>query len=128
MNNSEERAGLGIRCILSSKTTVAGNEEWMRQNNCFMQEEVLQSCKELQDMGKTIILFGQEGQVQGMIAVADTPRPESYKVVQELERSGHEVWMVTGDNIKTAEAVAGQIGIKNIFAGVLPHQKSEKVI
>jgi Cu+-exporting ATPase len=63
----------------------------------------------------------------GAIAVADTLKPESKETVEKLEHMGVAVWMVTGDNARTATAIANQAGISRVAAGVLPHEKADKI-
>ena len=65
--------------------------------------------------------------VKGIIAVADTIKPESLEAVEELHTQGLKVVMLTGDNIQTAESIAAQVNIDKVFAEVLPHEKSEKI-
>ena len=67
------------------------------------------------------------GQTAGLIAVADTVRPESREAVEQLEALGLDVWMLTGDNRATAEAIAREVGIDHVLAEVLPEQKADKV-
>jgi len=81
----------------------------------------------LQAKGVSVVLFALNKILIGAVGISDTPRLEAADVVQYLEAKGLEVWMVTGDNHQTAQAVANQLQIKNVFSEVLPHQKSEKV-
>ncbi len=68
-----------------------------------------------------------DGEDAGLIAVADTPRPESREAVAQMKALGLDVWMLTGDNLATAEAIAREVGIDRILAEVLPDQKSAKI-
>ena len=77
--------------------------------------------------GKTAVLVAIDGILAGVIAVADTLKPESAQAVQQLRALGLDVWMLTGDNRITAMAVARQVGITNVIAEVLPHQKAEQI-
>jgi len=79
------------------------------------------------DMGKTPICLFTEERVLGVLAVADPLRPESKDAILELEKEGIHAYMLTGDNRRTAEAIAKEVGIKQVFAQVLPHQKAEVV-
>ncbi len=82
---------------------------------------------DLEKQGKTVMDLTSGGKTLGLIAVADTIKPESKNTVEALERMGVTVWMVTGDNERTAGAIAKQAGITNILAGVLPDQKEQKI-
>ena len=81
----------------------------------------------LESQGKTVMLLAEGKKLLGLIAVADTVKPEAKGMVTTLRHMGISVWMVTGDNERTANAIARQIGITRIIAGVLPHEKSEKI-
>ncbi|MBI2674136.1 MAG: heavy metal translocating P-type ATPase [Candidatus Yanofskybacteria bacterium] len=83
--------------------------------------------KKLEDEGKTAMILIVEKRIKGVLAVADVLKEESVKAVKILQQSGIDVWMITGDNERTARAIAGQVGIKNIMSEVLPDKKSEKV-
>jgi Cu+-exporting ATPase len=77
--------------------------------------------------GKTVMFLGIDGQAAGIIALADTIKPDADKTVRQLRKMGIEVMMLTGDNRRTAEAIAKQADIDRIFAEVLPEHKAEEV-
>lgn len=81
----------------------------------------------LESQGKTVMLLTTDTDLMGAIAVADTIKPTSKKVVQRLTKMGLEVYMITGDNQRTAQAIAHELGIKNVLAEVLPQDKAAKV-
>lgn len=81
----------------------------------------------LESQGKTVMLLATDNKLIGMIAVADTLRPNSKKVVSILTKMGLAVYMITGDNKRTANAIAAELGIKNVLAEVLPGDKAAKV-
>jgi P-type Cu+ transporter len=83
--------------------------------------------EELEKQGKTIMELTSGNTSLGIIAVADTLKPESKETVERLERMGVTVWMVTGDNPRTAGAIAKQAGISHVLAGVLPDQKEQQI-
>ena len=77
--------------------------------------------------GKTTLFFGSAERVLALIAVADTVKPNAKETVKKLEAMGVEVWMITGDNERTAAAIAGAVGITHVLAGVLPEAKAGKI-
>ncbi len=81
----------------------------------------------LATQGKTPVFVAVDGQSAGIVAVADTLKPESREAVQQLKALGLQVWMLTGDNEATARAIAAEVGITNVMAEVLPGQKAAKV-
>lgn len=81
----------------------------------------------LESEGKTVMLLVVDKQIKGALAVADVLKKESIKAVKTLRESGLDVWMLTGDNDRTARAIAAQAGIENVMSEVLPDKKSEKV-
>ena len=81
----------------------------------------------LQSEAKTAMLVAIDGKVEGVIAVADTLKDNSKDAIDELHRMGLKVAMITGDNRKTAEAIAKQVGVDDVLAEVLPEGKSSEV-
>jgi Cu+-exporting ATPase len=77
-----------------------------------------------EDSGKTVVFITVDGELEGIIGIADTLKPSSAEAVSSLQRMGLEVVMLTGDNRRTAEAIAQQVGIERVFAEVRPHQKA----
>ena len=83
--------------------------------------------KKLESEGKTVMILVVDKQIKGVLAVADVLKEESVETIKALKESGLEVWMLTGDNDRTARAIANQVGIENIMSEILPDKKSEKV-
>ena len=81
----------------------------------------------MEDEGKTAMIMAMDNKIQGIIAVADTLKDHSKKAISELKEMGIEVWMITGDNERTAKAIAKQVGIDNVMAEVLPEHKAREV-
>ncbi|RIA90702.1 E1-E2 ATPase-domain-containing protein [Glomus cerebriforme] len=113
-----------------------GNEKWLRENDCIYpindENKTNSSIKKWKRTGCSVVLVGLSndssgGYILAQIGIADTPRPDAAKTVSELTARGIEVWMITGDNPITAEAIAKKIGIKNILAEVTPEMKAEKI-
>jgi len=81
----------------------------------------------LENEGKTVTLAAYDREIIGLIAIADTLKEFSREAVETLKKMGKEVWMITGDNERTAKAIASQIGIDFVMAQVLPQEKAQKV-
>lgn len=90
-------------------------------------KSVSQQLESLEDQGKTAMLLSGGKNILGIIAVADTLKPNSAEVVKVLSKMGLAVYMITGDNKRTANAIAGELGIKNVLAEVLPQDKAAKI-
>ncbi len=83
--------------------------------------------QKLENDGKTVMILVWDNQIEGLIAVADVLKPEAEGTVKRLKEAGLEIWMITGDNERTAQAIGKQVGIENIMAQVLPQNKAAKV-
>lgn len=118
--------GHGVKAVVNSKQVLIGTRKLMRDEGIDI-EWVLQRIEELELQGKTVMLMAVGGVIAGLIAVADTVKEFSAQAVSELQAMGIEVWMITGDNERTAKAIAGQVGIENVMSEVLPENKAEKV-
>jgi len=105
---------------------LAGNRALMRDFNVPL-DPLMDKIDELESEGRTVVMVAADGALRGLIAVSDTIKPGSYLAVRELGRMGVDTVMVTGDNRKTAEAVAGEIGIHNVISEVLPGDKADAV-
>jgi len=119
-------AGHGIRATVDGRELLIGNAKLMSDSNIALDGLTAQAAV-LADAGKTAMFAAMDGQAAGLIAVADTLKPNSHAAVAELKKLGLKVYMLTGDNPRTASAIAKQVGIEHIFAQVLPHQKADKV-
>jgi Cu+-exporting ATPase len=119
-------AGHGIRARIDGHQVLIGNNKLMVDQNIALDGLEAQATK-LADEGKTAMFAAIDGKPAGLIAVADTLKPNSKAAVAELKKLGLKVYMLTGDNERTAAAIAKQVGIDHFFAEVLPHQKTDKV-
>ncbi|MCI0556632.1 MAG: copper-translocating P-type ATPase, partial [Anaerolineae bacterium] len=118
--------GHGVQAEVEGRSVAVGNIRMMNAYNYPMnglESEVFR----LQSEAKTAMLVAVDGEVEGVIAVADTLKENSKEAIEELHRMGLKVAMITGDNQKTAEAIARQVGIDEVLAEVLPEGKSSEV-
>ncbi|KAF4042150.1 haloacid dehalogenase-like hydrolase [Phytophthora infestans] len=124
-------SGRGIACTVGAHKVVIGNREWMADNGMKRLSSIVlqQATMTFQNAGKTTIYMGVDDELSAVFGVADAPRKESIRTLKKLKQMGLEVWMVTGDNARTAFTIADQLGIsrRNVMAEVVPSQKSSKV-
>ncbi len=118
--------GKGVRASVGDQEVVLGNRALMAQTGIHL-DGLEDRAQELAWGGATPMYVAVDGRGAGLIAVADTLKPESAEAVAQLKALGLEVWMLTGDNRATAEAIARQVGIDRVLAEVLPEQKAAKV-
>jgi len=118
--------GKGVRGRVDGKEIVLGNRALMEQAGIHL-NGLEERGQELARSGATPMYVAVGGEGAGLIAVADTLRPESREAIEQLKALGLDVWMLTGDNTATAEAIARQVGIEHVLAETLPEQKAEKV-
>uniref|UniRef100_A0A671YQ75 Copper-transporting ATPase 2 n=1 Tax=Sparus aurata TaxID=8175 RepID=A0A671YQ75_SPAAU len=111
----------------SSYSVLIGNREWMRRNGHHIQADVDAAMSSHETKGQTAILVAIDGVLCAMLAIADTVKTEAALAVQTLSSMGIEVVMITGDNRRTAKAIAAQVGIRKVLAEVLPSHKVAKV-
>lgn len=104
-----------------------GNREWMIRNGLVISNDVDESMIEHERRGRTAVLVTIDDELCGLIAIADTVKPEAELAVHILKSMGLEVVLMTGDNSKTAQSIASQVGITKVFAEVLPSHKVAKV-
>ncbi len=119
-------AGHGVQAEVEGRSVAVGNIRMMNANNYSM-NGLESEVSRLQSEAKTAMLVAIDGKVAGIIAVADTVKDGSKEAIAELHRMGIKVAMITGDNQKTAEAIAKQVGIDTVLAEVLPEGKSSEV-
>lgn len=118
--------GHGIRVEIEGKDMYIGNRKLMLEQKIDL-SSMEKASDRLADEGKTPMYLSIDGELAGIIAVADTLKENSMKAVKELRRRGVEVIMITGDNKRTAKAIAKQVGIDHVLSEVLPEDKAEEV-
>lgn len=122
----EALAGHGLKASVDGQQVVIGNDKLMVDQKIKTGTLDKRAAK-LADEGKTPIFVAVDGHIAGIIAVADTLKPEAHEAVQSLQKMNVDVYMLTGDNQRTAAAIAKQVGVTNFFAQVLPEEKEQKV-
>lgn len=118
--------GRGVKAVVSGREVLLGTRKLMSEHNISLAdtEKTLES---LEDDGKTAMLMAVDGALEAVIAVADTIKAHSKTAIDELADMGISVYMITGDNERTANAVASKAGIKDVLAEVLPENKAAEV-
>jgi Cu+-exporting ATPase len=119
-------AGAGVEAGVDGHAVAVGNLRMMTSHNYAM-NGLEAKAEQLQSEAKTVMLVEVDGSVRGVIAVADTLKDGSKAAIAEIQRMGLQVAMITGDNRKTADAIARQVGIDQVLAEVLPAGKSEQI-
>ena len=124
--NFQAVPGKGIEAVVDGRRVLIGTRKWLEEND--VDTAAAETAMEtLEEQGKTVMLVAADGKPAGWIAVADTVKPTSADAIRELKRMGLQVWMLTGDNERTARAIARQAGIEHIRAEVMPGDKAEEV-
>jgi len=118
--------GRGIMAVVGGRQIHIGTRMLMQELNADIGQAETAAGK-LEDEGKTAMLMAADGRLEAVIAVADTLKESSKEAIAELKKMGIEVYMITGDNKRTAAAIARQVGIDNVLAEVLPENKAEEV-
>ncbi len=127
--------GHGVEGVVDKKEIILGNRRLMEKEGVKILKQVQDDIERLENEGKTVMMLAipprhperSEGSILGLIAVADTIKDSARVGIEKLNKMGIEVVMITGDNERTAEAIAGQLGIKRVLAQVLPDAKEAEV-
>jgi len=118
--------GQGVKAFIAGQELLVGTRRLMQENQVVFETAVAE-IERLEQQGKTVMLLAANRTLSGLIAVADTVKENSAQAIADLQKLGIEVWMITGDNARAAQAIAEGIGIRNVLAEVLPEHKAEKV-
>lgn len=122
----ESHSGLGVVGIVEGSATLIGNLAFL-ENYSIDTTSLRASADQLAEQGQTPLWVAINGKLAGIIAVADTIKPTSIKALQQLHREGLRIVMLTGDNERTARAIARETGIDDVIAGVLPSGKTDAI-
>ncbi len=126
-NFFEAISGYGLKAIYSNNIILIGNRKIMDDNDVPVTEDIDMKLSEFEEEGKTAVLISIDNTLSGIIAISDTIKKGSKEVILELKNKGIKSILLTGDNERTAKAVASSIGIDKVIAQVLPHQKEEVI-
>jgi len=118
--------GLGVRGYLDGKECLLGNRRLMSQQNIEISSHE-QTLRLLEEAGKTAVLLAVAGKLIGIIAAADVVKEYAREAVEALQKMKKEVYMLTGDNLRTAQAIASQLGITQVLSEVLPKDKAAQI-
>ncbi|NLA58016.1 MAG: copper-translocating P-type ATPase [Firmicutes bacterium] len=118
--------GHGIEAVVDGRQILVGNRKLMLDNGIGI-GDIEAEVSQLEAQGKTAMLVAVDGTLAGMVGVADTVKPESRSAIEAMKRMGLSVYMITGDNARTAAAIARQVGIDHVLAEVLPEDKAREV-
>jgi Cu+-exporting ATPase len=124
---SESIAGHGIIARYQDHVLIAGTRKLLSDNDISIPESVESKLSKLENMGKTAVLISIDSKLSGIIALADTLKNSAKDAVRALKSNGNEIIMLTGDNERTANYIAGELGIKKVISQVLPHQKEKAI-
>lgn len=125
----EVEPGRGVRCRVDGVPSYLGTRGWLADNGCTVDDDVQHCMESVEASAQTAILLGQRAEVLAVFALADAVKEDAAAAIRVMKADGCRVYMLTGDNKRTAHAVAAQVGIDgaNVFAEVLPSQKAGKV-
>ncbi|MDG5819551.1 heavy metal translocating P-type ATPase [Natronococcus sp. A-GB7] len=121
--------GKGIEAVIDGRTVYVGNVKFFDEVGIELPQFYESKLNELEEEGKTTVLVGIEDEIVGVVSTADTIKDDSYEAIETLHDRGIETWMITGDNERTARAIAAKVNIDpaRVMAGVLPQDKIDKV-
>jgi Cu2+-exporting ATPase len=122
----ESLAGRGVRARVERRDVLVGTTRLMEERGIDL-GALRGDVDRLLGEGKTLSIVAIDGRAAGLVAVQDRPRPSARRAVEGLRAMGIEVAMLTGDNVRTAEAIAGELGIERVLAEVLPEHKADEV-
>ena len=122
----EALPGRGVQCSVAGKKVLLGNRKLIQEQNIII-SEVEGDLSALEAQGKTVMILTVDGIIAGLIAAMDTAKENAAEAIEQLKAMNLEVVLLTGDNERTAKAIAEQLGIPQVIANVLPWQKAEAI-
>ncbi|MFH0772916.1 MAG: heavy metal translocating P-type ATPase, partial [bacterium] len=119
--------GHGVTGNINNKKYYFGNRRLVTETLGLSLDEFERKFSRLEEQGKTVMILTLEKEILGLIAVADTVKETSKEAVEKLKKMGIDIYMITGDNVRTAKVIAEQVGINNVLAEVLPEDKEKEI-
>lgn len=119
--------GLGVSGRVNGKDVLIGNKRFLTENNISLNSSMENDIERFESDGKTVVMVAVDGRIMGIIAVSDILKDEAKIAVSKLKKMGIKVLMITGDNKKTAEYIANQLGIDEVISEVLPQHKADEI-
>ena len=123
----ENVTGKGLKAKIEGIEVLAGNLALMESENVEVSSELIEKYHDLEKLSKTIIFLARDKSIKGILSLSDKIKANSKRTIDELHKMNVETYMLTGDNESTALAVAGEVGIDNVKAGILPENKLDIV-
>src|SRR5574337_298185 len=120
-------AGHGVLGEIDGRRVLVGRRELVHDRGLLLPDNLAAAAEELEEQGRTVVFVGRDDQVVGVLAVADTVKDDAVDVVRQLHAMGLQVAMITGDNARTAAAIAQQVGIDRVLTEVLPQDKVTEI-
>jgi Cd2+/Zn2+-exporting ATPase len=127
LSDFEAIAGMGVKAKINGHAYLVGSRRFLEAHGVIFASAQNETVSRLENEGKTVVLLGNKQKLLGIFAVADKLRAEAKETVQELKQLGLKVVMLTGDNERTAAAIASQVGVDDFRAQLLPENKVEAV-
>ncbi|MBI2042551.1 MAG: copper-translocating P-type ATPase [Candidatus Nealsonbacteria bacterium] len=125
--NFKEVSGRGVQGVIENTEFYFGNRKFMEGSGILLNNQTEEKSQQWEKEGSTLLFLGRRNELMGIIAVADPVKENSAAAISELKKLGIKVIMITGDNLRTAQAVAAKVGIEDVMAEVLPQEKDAKV-
>ncbi|WP_017298697.1 heavy metal translocating P-type ATPase [Nodosilinea nodulosa] len=122
----ESVTGSGVEGVVAGQRVQIGTHRWMQELG-IVTDRLQTQWEQLEDLGRTVVWLAVDGQIEAILGIADAVKPSSARAIATLQRMGLEVAMLTGDNRRTAEAIAREVGITRVFAEVRPDQKAAQI-
>jgi Cu+-exporting ATPase len=123
----EASSGFGVWGTVDGKSVAVGSPSFLSQRGASSSSELVETAAALKAENKTVVQVAWDGEVKGLIALADRPRPGAREAIAEMKALGLEVILLTGDNESAARRIADEVGVDDVIAGVLPEGKLDEI-